>query len=145
HCERREVADTVNEAERQDEPGVVALQPAQRGFDPVTPARVAVEQPHAKIAAEPEIALVAGEAAQPSGEKQQHRIDKALSRGETGKQDDRLALEEGPGKDDGVETGAVMSNELIDIHGLFFWARPTARSAAQVENTRSSRQAILPC
>ena len=93
----------------------------------MTPAREAVEQAHAKIATQPEIALVTGEAAQPGGEKQQHRIDKALGRGEAGKQHDRLALEEGPGKDDGVETGAVMSDELIDIHGLFFWARLTAQ------------------
>jgi hypothetical protein len=59
----------------------------ERGVDTVAPAREPVEQPDAETPAEPEIALVAAEAAEPCHRQQQQRIDKTLRRGEPGKQD----------------------------------------------------------
>src|SRR3954452_2073415 len=101
----------------------------------MSPARETIEQPHAEIAAEPEIGLVPGEAAEPGGDKQQEGIDDALRRREPGEQDDSLAFEKGPGKDDRVEAGAVMSNELVDIHGrIFSQARLTALCMAARED-----------
>src|SRR5437667_8378479 len=88
----------------------------QRRVDAMAPARKAVEQPGAEPAAEPEIALVAAEAAEPGCAEQEDRVDQTLGRGEAGEQNHRLAFEKGPDEDDGVEAGAVMGNELIDVH-----------------------------
>ncbi len=88
----------------------------QRDIDAVAPARKAVEQPDAELAAEPEIELIPGKAAEPGGDQQQQRIDEALRRGKAGEQNDGFAFQKGPGEDDGIEAGAVMGNELVDIH-----------------------------
>src|SRR5438477_1376449 len=101
----------------------------------MAPARETIEQPHAEIAAQPEIGLVAGEAAEPGGDEQQEGIDNALRRREPGEQHDGLAFEEGPGEDDCVETSAVMSNELVNIHArIFSQARLTALCMAAREH-----------
>src|SRR5713101_5962115 len=63
--ERREIANAINEAERQDEPGIVAFEPAQRAINAVPPAREALEQPYPETAGDPEIGLIAGKAAEP--------------------------------------------------------------------------------
>src|SRR6266481_5409738 len=63
--ERREIANAINEAERQDEPGIVAFEPAPRAITAVPPAREALEQPYPETAGDPEIGLIAGEAAEP--------------------------------------------------------------------------------
>src|SRR6266542_1165891 len=112
----REIAHAIDEPERQDEAGIVAFEPMERRVDAVAPARKAVEQSSAEPAAEPEIALVAAEAAEPCRGEQQDRIDQPLGRGEAGEQNDCLAFEKGPDEDDGIEAGAVMGNELIDVH-----------------------------
>src|SRR5438105_798894 len=57
-CKGREIAHAIDEAERQDEPGVIAFEPMQRRVDAMAPARETVEQPDPEPAAEPEIALV---------------------------------------------------------------------------------------
>src|ERR1051326_4196087 len=112
----RKVAYTVDKAERQDEAGVVALQPVQRRIDPVPPPRETVEQANPELAAQPEIALIAREAPEPSSYEEQKRIDQPLRRGEAGKQDNGLAFEKRPNEGDRVEAGPVIGNKLIDIH-----------------------------
>src|SRR4030081_4026945 len=69
--ERRKIAHPVDEAERQDEAGIVALEPVERDVNPMAPPREPVEQPHPATPAEPEIALFAAEAAEPCGSQQQ--------------------------------------------------------------------------
>src|SRR5260370_40646258 len=107
----------------------------QGRIDAMAPAREPVEQPDADRAAEPEIALVAAEAAEPRHGQQQDRVDQPLGRGEPGEQDHRLAFEKGPDKGDCVKAGAVMGNELVDIHRRRFfipspWRLPAGRAAA---------------
>src|SRR3977135_3679235 len=62
-CKRREIAHAVDEAERQDKAGIVALQPMERGIDAMPPARKPVKQPNAETPAKPEIAFAAADAA----------------------------------------------------------------------------------
>ena len=66
--------------------------------------------------ANPKIKLIAGKAAEPSGHQQQKRVEQALGRRKTGKQDDRLAFEKGPDECDQIGIRAVFSNQLINVH-----------------------------
>ena len=53
-----------------------------------------------RMAAEPEIALIAKIAAEPGHDQQQQRVEQTLRRHEGGEQHDRLALDECPTEDD---------------------------------------------
>src|SRR6266851_4266907 len=141
--ERREIAHAINEAERQDEPGIVALEPAQGAIDAVAPAREAIEQFDSELAAEPEIELVAGKAAKPRRAQQQERIHQALGYGEPGEDDDGLAFEKGPEKDDAVKTRAVLRNELVDIniHRRLFLTPSPCSGRPAVDGAAPSRPA----
>src|SRR5689334_25414710 len=92
--EGREIPHAVNKAERQDEPDIVPLQPGERVLDAGAPAWKTIEQAHTKFPAEPEIALIAEIAAEPSADQQQQRVQQTLRCREGGEQHDRLALEE---------------------------------------------------
>src|ERR1700730_5024892 len=92
--EGREIAHAIDEAEAQDEPRIVALDPAQRRVDPRAPHRPTRQQPQAEIAADPEIALVAGKASEPGGKQQQRRVQETLCRGEAGDENEGLTLNE---------------------------------------------------
>src|SRR3954452_9074876 len=96
----------------------------KRRVDAVAPTREAIEQSDPEVTAQPEIALVPGKAAEPGHDQQQHGIDQTLRRGKPGKNDYRLAFEEGPDKDDEVETRAVLRNELIEVHWRVFLGQP---------------------
>src|SRR5216683_1679796 len=89
-----EIANPIDEAETQDEPRVVALDPAQRRIDPCAPGRPARQQPQPEIAANPEIALVAGKASEPRGKHQERRVQKTLCRREAGDENEGLPLNE---------------------------------------------------
>src|SRR5258708_39144643 len=64
---RSEVPDAVNEAEAEDEASVVAAQPVERPLDTRPPARDAEEKRGTPAAANPEIELIPGKAAEPRG------------------------------------------------------------------------------
>ena len=66
HREGGEVAHAVDEAEREDEPRVVAAQQAERRLHARVPARKARQQGRPVAPPDPEVALVAGEAAGPA-------------------------------------------------------------------------------
>src|SRR6266567_7875068 len=143
--ERREIADAIDEAERQDEPGIVAFEPAQRAIDAVAPAWETIEQPYPETAGDPEIGLIAGKAAEPRRGQQRQRIDQTLSRSEPGEDDDRLAFKKGPEKDDAVETRAIMRNELIDIHRRLFLSPSPCSGRPAVDGAAPSRPARQAC
>src|SRR6185369_10282951 len=113
--EGREIPDAVNKAEREDKPDIVPLQPGERVLDAGAPARKTVQQTHAIIPAQPEIALIAEIAAEPGADQQQQRVEQTLRRREPGEQHDRLALEECPDKNKEIKIHAVIGNEL-EIH-----------------------------
>src|SRR6516162_3516732 len=63
HSERREIPHAVDKTEGQDEAGVVPLEPAQRFFDTIPPSWESVQYPDPEMPTDPEIKLIAGEAA----------------------------------------------------------------------------------
>src|SRR6185436_7210115 len=120
HRERGHVAHAVDEAEREDEPGVVAAQHRQRGLDTRAPAREAREQRRPVAPPDPEVELVAGEAARPGQAEDVAPVEHALVRGHAHEDDEGLALEERPDEDAGVDPRAVFDDQLsdcFDIHG----------------------------
>src|SRR5579884_514384 len=116
HRKGGKIADAIDEPERQDEPGIVPLEPVQRGIDPGAEPRKAVQQRHAELTAEPEITLVAAETPEPRAAEQQERVEQALRRGNASKKNDRLAFEKGPEEGNAIKTGAVMGDEFVDMH-----------------------------
>ena len=116
HRERGEVAHPVDKAKRQDEGGVVALEPAQRGVNAGAPAREAVEQLRPEMAADPEPALVADKAAETGRRHQQKRVQQSLRRSETGEDHNCLAFKKSPDKRDQVKPGAVLRDQPIKLH-----------------------------
>src|SRR5579884_1018542 len=139
HRKRGQVAHSVDEAERQNKAGIVALQPFERGGDAAAPMRETAHDAVAEMATEPKIALVAAEAAEPRGEEKRRRADEPLRRRKAGEQHDRLALEKRPGERDQVKPGAVLCDQPINIHSQMFpprrrpWAtRPRAPGKSPV-------------
>src|SRR6202023_3507184 len=63
-----------------------------------------------------EISLIAGEAAEPSGSEQQSGVEQPLRCGKGGKQNEGFTFEKGPDESDQVKTGAVVSDQLADVH-----------------------------
>ena len=116
HCKRREIPHAVDKTEGQDETGVVPLEPAQRRFHAIPPSWKSVQYPGPEMPTNPKINLITGEAAEPSSHEQQNRVEQTLRRRKTGKQDDRLAFEEGPDERDQIGICAVFSDQLINVH-----------------------------
>ena len=85
HRKGGEISDPIDEAEREDEAGVISLEPIQGRFDAIAPFREAIKQPQPEIPADPKIGLISGEAAEPGGCEQQRRVEQALGCGEGGK------------------------------------------------------------
>src|SRR5207248_7428699 len=96
HRKGGEISYPIDEAEREDKAGVVPLEPIQSRFDAVAPFREPIEQPQPEIPADPEIGLIAREAAETSGCEQQRRVEQPLRCGKGGKQNEGFTFEKGP-------------------------------------------------
>src|SRR6516162_8561035 len=116
HSERRKIAHAIDKPEGQNEAGVVPLKPAQRRFDTISPSWKSVQDPETEMPTDPEINLVTGEAAKPSGQEQQDRVEQALRGRKAGEQHDRLAFEEGPDERDQIGICAVLGDQPINVH-----------------------------
>src|SRR5579872_817190 len=113
--ERRKIAHAVDEAEAQDEPDVEALEPGQRAVDTLAPMRLSRQHAQAEAPANPEIALVAGEAAEPGSDHEQRRVQQTFRCGERREQHKRLAFEEGPYEGDRIGPRAVRRKEVLNV------------------------------
>src|SRR5215469_8792107 len=116
HRKGREISDAIDEAERENKAGIVPFEPMQSRFDTVPPFRESVEQPQPKRPAYPEIGLIAREAAQPGGCKQERRVKQSLCGSEGSKQHKGFPFEEGPHERNQIKEGAVLSDQLTDVH-----------------------------
>src|SRR6516162_9965260 len=101
------------------------------------PSWKSVQEREPEMPTNPKIKLIAGKAAEPSGHQQQKRVEQALRRSKTGKQDDRLTFEKGPDERDQIGIRAVFSNQLINVHSQLLLApllpwRPFEARALQI-------------
>src|SRR5690348_15388320 len=112
----REVPHAVDEAEGQDEAGVVAVEPGERAVDALAPQRLPRQKPDAEMPADPEIGLVAGETAERRGNQHEGPGEQPLGRSEAREDDESLTLEEGPGERYQVRQRAVFENEPMKVH-----------------------------
>ena len=115
-------------------------------FDAVAPFRESIEQPQPEIPADPEIGLIAGEAAEPGGCEQQRRVEQTLCRGKGGKKNEGFAFEKGPDKSDQIKAGAVLSDQPADVHSRpssCFIQPPRAVAGARPQCTFGAGHAMV--
>src|SRR5690606_8652026 len=105
----------IDEAETEDEADMVFVQHVEGDVDTALQLGEPLHQPVPVSAPDPEIELVAREAAQPGGGDQPVLVQQVLARGGAREDDESFTFQKSPDKGDDVEPVPVVFDQAVDI------------------------------